>query len=194
MGTEVRGRWMWRWRRNPLRRRSDVIEAWAVLVAGLVMAVGGPVAGVAAGTAVDEALRQERVDRHRVPGVLKEDAPTTTPAADGATTARVSAIVRWTGPDGAVHTGTARVQEGKKAGDATVVWTDGRGRPVQQPPTAEQIATRSVLAGASAAAGVGAVSLAGRGIVRWRLDRSRTQEWGRAWAEVGPRWSRRHNT
>jgi hypothetical protein len=185
---------MWRWRRNPLRRRSDVIEAWVVLVTGLVMAVGGPAAGVAAGNSVDEALRQGRAERHRVPAVLKEDAPTATAAADGTNSARVSAVVRWTGPDGAVHTGTARVFEGRKAGDATVVWTDGRGRLVQQPPTPEQIATRSVLAGVSAAAGVGAVSLAGRGIVRWRLDRSRAQEWGRAWAEVGPRWSRRHNT
>lgn len=181
---------MWRWRRNPLRRRSDVIEAWVVLVTGLVMAVGGPAAGVAAGTAVDASLRQERADRHRVPAVLKENAPAAQPAADGSTTGLVRAVVRWTGPDGTVHTGTARVHEGSRAGTAAEVWTDGRGRLVQRPPTTEQIATRAVLAGTSAAAGVGAVSLAGRGVVRWRLDRARAQEWGRSWAEVGPRWSR----
>ncbi|MFE5165837.1 hypothetical protein ACFRNT_46510 [Streptomyces sp. NPDC056697] len=190
MGTEVRGRRTWRWRRNPLRRRSDVIEAWVVLVTGVVMAVGGPAAGVAAGTAVDASLQQERADRHRVPAVLKEDAPVVQPAGDGSTTGQVRAIVRWTGPDGTVHTGTARVHDGSKAGTATEVWTDGRGQLVQRPPTPEQIATRAVLAGTSAAAGVGAISLAGRGVARWRLDRARTQEWGRAWAEVGPRWSR----
>jgi len=127
---------------------------------------------------------------HRVPAVLKEDAPVAQPAVDGSTTGLVRAIVRWTGPDGAVHSGTARVHEGSKAGTATEIWTDGRGSLVQRPPTPEQIATRAVLAGTSAAAGVGAVSLAGRGVARWRLDRARVQEWGRAWAEVGPRWSR----
>ncbi|MCO8303360.1 MULTISPECIES: Rv1733c family protein [Streptomyces] len=190
MGTEVRGRRMWRWRHNPLRRRSDVVEAWVVLVTGLVMAVGGPAAGVAAGTTVDASLRQERADRHRVPAVLKEDAPVPQPAADGSTTGQVRAVVRWTGPDGTVRTGVAQVHQGSRAGTATEVWTDGRGRLVQQPPTSEQMVTRAVLAGTSAAAGVGAVSLAGRGVVRWRLDRARAQEWGRAWAEVGPRWSR----
>ncbi|WP_349345301.1 Rv1733c family protein [Streptomyces rapamycinicus] len=189
MGTQVRGRRMWRWRHNPLRRRSDVIEAWVVLVTGLVMAVGGPVAGVAAGTAVDASLRQERADRHRVPAVLKEDAPVAQPAADGSATGQVRAIVRWTGPDGAVHTGTARVHDGSKAGTATEIWTDDRGRMVQRPPTPSRSPPARCSPGRPAA-GVGAVSLAGRGVARWRLDRARTREWGRAWAEVGPRWSR----
>ncbi|MEU1804651.1 hypothetical protein [Streptomyces sp. NPDC019937] len=192
MGTNVRGRRLWRWRRNPLKRRSDVVEAWVVLVTGLVMVVGGPVAGVATGDAVAAGLRQERAERHRVPARLVENAPAALPAADGTDTARVRALVRWTASDGTVHTGTARVDEGRRAGTATTVWTDDRGRLVPDPPSERQAATRATLAGASASAGVCLVSLAGRGVVRWRLDRGREREWERAWAEVGPRWTRRH--
>lgn len=47
----MRVRW-WRWRRNPLRRRSDAVEAWVVLVTSVVMAAGMPLAG---------ALSSERV-------------------------------------------------------------------------------------------------------------------------------------
>jgi hypothetical protein len=192
MGTNVRGRLLWRWQGNPLRRRSDVVEAWVVLVTGLVMVVGGPTAGVMAGSAVDGAMRQERADRHRVPAVLMENAPVPRPVADGTDSQRVRVAVRWTAPGGVVHTGTVQVQEGRRAGTATVVWTDDRGRRVAEPPSVEQGVTRAALAGASSTAGVCVVALAGRGVARWRLDRSRTREWERAWAEVGPRWSRRH--
>ncbi|MCP9207656.1 Rv1733c family protein [Streptomyces sp. NEAU-Y11] len=190
MGTNVRGRWLWRWRRSPLRRRSDVAEAWVVLVTTAVMVVGGPAAGVLAGSAVDETLRQERAERYRVPAVLLEHAPAAPPTGDGTDTDQVRTNVRWTAPDGAVQTGSALVHEGRRAGTTTPVWVDGRGRLVPAPPTEEQVATRASLAGASAAAGVAAVALAGRGVVRWRLDRGRAREWERAWAEVEPRWSR----
>lgn len=40
-GTTIR-RSLWRWRRNPLRRREDVLEAWILLIVWLVVALAGP--------------------------------------------------------------------------------------------------------------------------------------------------------
>ncbi|GAA2335744.1 Rv1733c family protein [Streptomyces cuspidosporus] len=191
MSAKVRTRLLWRWRRNPLRRRSDVVEAWVALVAGLVMAVGGTAAGVATADAVEQPLLVERAERHQVPARLLEDAPATQPSADGSRAGRVPAEVRWKAPDGSVRTGTAQVPEGHAAGTATVVWTDGHGRLVPEPLTPREAETRAALTGATAAAGVGLVTLAGRRVVRWRLDRHRAEEWERAWAEVEPRWSSR---
>ena len=77
----------WGLRRSPLRRRSDVIEAWAVLVVGVMLFLGAPAAGVVAGALAHRggvaAARAERTDRHRVPAVLTENAPPVVPAADG---------------------------------------------------------------------------------------------------------------
>lgn len=41
MRTRVHG---WRWRRNPLRRHSDVVEAWTALIVAVLLLVGAPLA------------------------------------------------------------------------------------------------------------------------------------------------------
>ena len=43
---------MWRWRRSPLRRRCDLVEAWVVLAGWVIALVCGVVAGLAAVGAV----------------------------------------------------------------------------------------------------------------------------------------------
>ena len=40
---------LWRWRRNPLRRATDLAEAWTCLLALLLILVAGPVIGSATG-------------------------------------------------------------------------------------------------------------------------------------------------
>lgn len=37
---------LWRWRRNPLRLRSDLVEAWIMLVTWVFALVGGLLAGL----------------------------------------------------------------------------------------------------------------------------------------------------
>ena len=44
----IRG--LWRWRRNPLRRTTDLAEAWLAFAALLLVLVGAPVVGVVVGT------------------------------------------------------------------------------------------------------------------------------------------------
>jgi hypothetical protein len=42
----------WRWRRNPLRRRSDVVEAWLLLAAWTIALVSGLIVGLLTADAV----------------------------------------------------------------------------------------------------------------------------------------------
>ncbi|MER7187064.1 3-deoxy-7-phosphoheptulonate synthase, partial [Streptomyces hyaluromycini] len=46
MRTRVRG---WRWRQNPLRRKSDVVEAWIALAVAVLLGVAAPLAGALTG-------------------------------------------------------------------------------------------------------------------------------------------------
>ncbi|WP_329269766.1 Rv1733c family protein [Streptomyces sp. NBC_01451] len=180
----MRVRW-WRWRRNPLRRRSDAVEAWVVLVTSVLMAAGMPLAGALGSVRVGSVLLQERQERHRTSAVLTEDAGAPGPGAY----ARTWALVRWTAPDDSVRTAEVRVVAGSRAGAGTVIWTDDQGRLVGAPPTPGQAVALSVFAGMLAASGVALFLLVGRRAVRMGLDRHRARQWERTWALTGPRWS-----
>jgi hypothetical protein len=185
MGTKVR---LWRWRRNALRRRSDATEAWVVLATGLTVAIGAPITGAATAWGVNDALAQQRQDRHSTAAVLTVNAPTTAGYLGGG---KVRARVRWTTPDGTSRAAKVAVGAGLKAGARVAIWTDGRGALTGEPPTPVQAEAQAALAGASAAGGVCALLLAGRWAARRRLDGRRAGEWEREWAEVGPQWDRR---
>ncbi|MFF0065738.1 hypothetical protein ACFYRC_30155 [Streptomyces sp. NPDC005279] len=58
----------WRWRRNPLRRRSDAVEAWIVLVTWVLALIAGAVAGGVAAYSVDQAIEGERAGTAGRPG------------------------------------------------------------------------------------------------------------------------------
>ncbi|MGW3664987.1 Rv1733c family protein [Streptomyces sp. NPDC005141] len=177
MGTRIG---LWRWRRNPLRRRSDVTEAWVVLGTFLLLATGAPAVGAAVGlNAHNTALRHGR-DWQRTTAVLVSDAP-------DSVYADTRAAVRWTAPDGSTRIGTALVRAGTGAGAAATVWQDERGAMREAPVTATEAAAQGVLFGTLAAGGTAAVVLGSRWVVRVRLDRGRDREWERAWAAMGPR-------
>src|SRR3954454_3563014 len=81
----------WRWRRNPLRRRSDVVEAWLGVLTVLVLCTT-PLIGWWAGQSVDRALqrvaRTQRAERTLVPAaVVESPAPSGASEAPGASKA-----------------------------------------------------------------------------------------------------------
>lgn len=107
---------LWRWQSNPLRRRSDLVEAWLLLATLVLALLGGLFAGMAAAGAVDAALDERRERSRAVQAVLVENARDAAPApvsqdGDGA----VWAKVRWTAPDGTARTGRAEVEPGSRA-------------------------------------------------------------------------------
>lgn len=182
---------LWRWRRNPLRRRADVIEAWTLLLTVVVMAVGGAALGVTTALLVEQPLMAQHENRHQTRAELVEDVPKRPKELGEPGIDRVRAAVRWTDPSGTARTGQTRVDEGRKAGDEVTIWTDGRGELTTAPLSPEQAATRAAVLGAMTATGFCCLSLVGYRQVQRRLDRDRVAQWERAWAEVGPRWSGR---
>ncbi|MFR9799080.1 hypothetical protein ACL02U_24785 [Streptomyces sp. MS06] len=184
--TGVRG---WRWRSNSLRRRSDRVEAWIVLLVWIAALLGAPAAGAAAATAVGDDLAARRAASRPVAAVLTQDAGSTPALATGGTSqGKVWSEVRWTAPDGAVHTGLAKAEPGSPAGTRVTVWTDAGGALVRNPPSALEAQSQSVLIGAAAAITAATAAAAAGRLARAGLDRRRLREWGAEWARVGPRW------
>ncbi|WP_317441908.1 hypothetical protein [Streptomyces collinus] len=181
--------WLWRWRRNPLRRRADVVEAWVVLAAWLLTVVAGVLAGLAAARSVEHGLARERAAWHPTVAHVVAKAPGRA-AAESADAERVWAEVRWAGADGAAHSGQARVAPGSKAGTAVTVWTDERGHLVTRPTTASEATLRATLTGGLVGLSAGAVPFVGGLVLRGRLERRRMDRWDAEWARLGPQWGR----
>ncbi|MBV9024411.1 MAG: hypothetical protein JO362_11625 [Streptomycetaceae bacterium] len=180
---------LWRWRRNPLRRRSDVVEAWLTAVALLLVLIAAPFTGFITGSALDASAARQRADIHRVTAVLQRDAPILPATAGQANSSRVQAPVRWSAYDGTVHTGTTLVTQGLRAGTPVTVWAGHAARLVPPPPSPAQGMALAVTGGIGAATGVCLLVMTACGLIRVELDRLRMDEWDREWADKGPRWS-----
>jgi hypothetical protein len=183
--------WLWRWRRNELRRRSDVIEAWIVLSAWVLAVIGGAMIASVAAQAVVTAVDAQYADRHAVRAVLTADAPTSRPMAEGVRSDLVRAPVRWTAQDGRTRTGAAQVTAGAEAGAQVRLWADRNDELAPAPLTAGEAVLQACLAGGLAALGTGGVVLLGSRAVRAQLDRIRMRQWEREWEQIGPAWRRK---
>ncbi|MCD9879922.1 Rv1733c family protein [Streptomyces guryensis] len=184
--------WLWRWRRNPLKRRADAVEAWVVLGAWLVTVLAGVLAGLTATRSVEDGLARERVEWRQVAARLTQKAPGS--ASDHPATFsgdRVWGNVRWTAPDGTAHTGQVRVGPGSSAGSAVTIWTDPQGHLVTRPATAAQAQLRSSLIGALVGMSAAAVPFIGGRVLCGRLERRRMSRWDTEWARFGPLWGRK---
>lgn len=154
--TTVRPVRLWRWRRNPLRRHSDVVEAWIVLATWVLVLVFGVVAGLLAAQASAASYAARLAQVHPVTAVLTDPAAATPAASTGYDDGRVWAPVRWTDADGSVHTDRAKVASGAPAGSSVTVWTNHADHVVAPPVTGAsadlQAALTGVLVGPSAGA------------------------------------------
>ncbi|WP_251092049.1 DUF3592 domain-containing protein [Streptomyces sp. Caat 7-52] len=190
MRIRVRG---WRWRRNPLRRRSDVVEAWTVLVVTVLLFVVAPLVGVAAGLHAHDRARtlavQQRAERHQVRAVVIGALPERRSALEEDRRHPYRAEVRWTEPGKGVRTAWARVPAGARAGEPVSVWFDSRGRSVSPPPDEAAVWQRAVTVGLCAAGGTAIVVFLGHMIERRVALRHRLAEWEREWSRTGPRWT-----
>ncbi|MGC5039976.1 Rv1733c family protein [Streptomyces sp. DT190] len=183
---------LWRWRSNPLRRRSDRAEGWILLVGRLLAVLCAVIAALPAAGAVDDTLAAQRAQAREVPAVLTERAPRTPPVTtDGSGGDTVWARVRWTAPDGSARTGRTEVPPDAAAGTRVTVWTDGAGRLVGTPPGPAESLFQAVGTGVLAGAVAGAAVWGCGRLARLRLDRLRLDRWDAEWARVGPQWTRR---
>ncbi|MFI1497388.1 hypothetical protein [Streptomyces platensis] len=180
------------WRRSPLRRRSDVAEAWLVLVTAVLIALGAPAAGLAAAHAVDGGTGQERQGRQTVSAVLTENPPPRIGVdVSGGVGTRVHATVRWTAADGSARTGVTTVSPGLRAGDRTTAWLDRHGALVRDPVTPRQATGESIAVGTVAGTSAGLLLLGAQRTGRALLNRQRYAQWEREWAAADPHWGQR---
>ncbi len=175
--------------RNPLRRRSDRIEALSLAVSLLLFTAGLVLAPVLGRMAYDDGVRAEH-SVHWVTARLEQDAPGFTVVAyEGAGgLPRVSAT--WTGADGLPVTRAVPVAWGAKAGSVTRVWLSASGQVIDPPSRAETVA-RAVAVGLVVILLTGGFAVACHALVRGLLDRRRYADWAAAWLTADRRWRRR---
>lgn len=190
---------VWRWRRNPLCRTTDLVEAWVAFATVLLIALVAPAAGWLCGTlthaALQESVRAQHEQRHRTTALVVRTVPGPAMipdpeiASERATHTRV--VANWTAYDGSRHTGTViTIQRAVGPGDRFRMWTDEQGRAVGRPMDDVTASTHAVIAGVGAAAVTTALFEGGRRLVVWRLMLRRYTLLDRAWAEAGPDWGR----
>ncbi|MFJ3670839.1 hypothetical protein ACIPSE_30705 [Streptomyces sp. NPDC090106] len=194
MRQRVRG---WRRRENPLRRRSDVVEAWTALAVVALLLVLAPLVGTLtacwAHTEAQRAAAAQRADRHSVRAEVVGPIPETLPTVQGNGPRTVRTTVAWTEPGQARRTADARVPAGSHPGDMVEVWFDDRGRNVQEPPSGVAVWQHTLTIGVCAGAGTVGVILLGRLLVRQVSLRHRLAEWEEEWARTEPEWTRRRS-
>jgi hypothetical protein len=190
---------LWRWRHNPLRRTTDLVEAWLALAALLLVLVGAPLAGAAVGASVEgtlqQAVRAQRKDRHQVAAVvvrtLSRGPLSPDPETSSARDARSRVLAVWTAPDGTQQRGAAiAALKSPHPGDRFTLWTDAHGRIVGRPLDSATATTHAVLAGFGAAVLSAGLLEAGRRFIVWHMVRRRHARWDRAWDRAGPDWGK----
>jgi hypothetical protein len=183
--------WLWRWRRNPLKRRGDRVEAWVVLGVWMLTVFVGLLAGTTVSRSVEDGLARERAEWRPLVARLAERAPGA--ASENGHVSRaetVWATARWTAADGSEHSGQLRVPAGSAVGAPVTAWTDPEGRQVNPPVTESQARVRASLTGGAAGLCVAAVPLGAGRALRGRLERRRIDQWDAEWARFGPMWGR----
>ena len=179
--------------RNPLRRRTDRIEAAIRVVTLFLLLVAVPVVAVAAGLQADHlALRQvhaQQVADHQVTAVLLQQAqPTGIP--DPYTSAQMTLVLaRWQPPSGPPRSGQVAAPAGAHLGSTVTVWIDASGAITRPPPDHRQIAGDVCVTAVVTGLVVSLLVLGSGTLARRVLDRRRLRAWDAEWRATGPRWS-----
>ncbi|GAB7035482.1 hypothetical protein AB0G35_24810 [Streptomyces sp. NPDC021749] len=177
------------WLRNPLKRGTDVAEAWMLLVTAVLLAVLPPAAGIMAAGAVNAAVRPESHGWKSVSATLTADPP----ARIGLNSSdnpggRVLATVRWTTSSGTVRTGETAVAQGLRAGDRTTAWLDRHGSLVRTPVTSGDAVVQGIAVGIVTASGTALLLLGANKAGSVLLNRRRYAQWEKDWSAADSAW------
>ncbi|HTT53699.1 MAG TPA: hypothetical protein VMH35_20075 [Streptosporangiaceae bacterium] len=177
---------------NPLRRRSDRVEAAIVAAALIVFLACAPLVSVLAWHWADAAALRVRHGQqsswHQVSAVLLADArPVVDIGYGGVTGADVRA--RWTAPDGKIRTGEVAAPASAQAGSTVRIWVNESGTATGPPLRSEQATGQAMMAAVVAPFALGAALICIVSLARQVLDRRRLAEWDADWQATGPRWN-----
>lgn len=188
---------LWRWRRNPLYRRTDRIQGWTALALLLL----APVLGLAAAFAAKDAAlahyravaEQQAQTRHLLDATLTHDAPRhPEPGSDEAKKARYPVTVRYAAPDGETRTAEADVLPGLSRGSTVGVWADARGAVTGAPMSADEIRSRAMGWAVIAFLAVAVAGAAAYGAAALGLRRRNLADWEARWTRTAPHWTTSH--
>ncbi|MFF1380230.1 hypothetical protein [Streptomyces sp. NPDC058308] len=190
---------LWRWRHNPLRRGTDLVEAWLALVTLVLIVVAVPVLGMTTASLSRDALlgsvRRQHENRHSAVGTVlrRIDSPPLDPDPEtsSARDAHSRVLARWTAPDHTDRFGVVLSDlKTPESGDHFRLWTDEHGRVVGRPLDGATATTHAVLAGLGAAAATAGLIEGARRMILWRIVQGRYARLDRAWDKAGPDWGR----
>jgi hypothetical protein len=166
--------------RNPLRRRTDRIEA-------------APIAAIVVGRQADHlALRQanaQQVADHEVTAVLLRQAQATGVPDPYTSVELTYVLARWQPPGQAPRSGQVLASAGAHAGSTVKVWIDASGAVTSPPPDHRIIAGDVCLAAIVTCLVASLVILGSNALARRALDRRRMRAWDAEWRAAGPMWS-----
>ena len=141
---------LWRWRRNPLRRRTDLAQG--LIAVGLFLAVlaATPAAMFLIGDTAyrhhKETARHQAATWPHTPAVLVHDAPRhPEPGSYEAKKTLYPATVRFTDPHGHTRTAKTDVEPALAAGSTVHVWVNDEGKITDPPLTTEQVRNRTMV-------------------------------------------------
>ncbi|MFC9915712.1 hypothetical protein [Streptomyces sp. NPDC059862] len=185
---------LWRWRRNPLRRRSDLAQTWIALGLFLTVLATTPAATFLVGDGAyrhfQQTARHEAGTRHDTLAVLVQDAPRhPEPGSDEAKETTYPVTVRFTDPHGQTRTAKTDVEPGLPAGDTLRVWISDEGKITDPPLTPEQVRSRTMGCALLAAMAVPLIGAALYGYAGRRLERRNLAAWDKSWAQTAHRWT-----
>ena len=176
---------------NPLRRTSDLVEAWcrlALVVLALASLPAAVVVSLHVLAHLEAAAARDATARHAVPATVL-DQPRAV-ALPGRALPTSVARVTWTEPGREPMAGTAVVPASAVPGSRTTVWVT-RGGGIAAPPLARSDALAlSALSGTALFLGMlGLVAVLASPLRRW-LDRGRYRSWALAWERLDAARSR----
>jgi hypothetical protein len=176
---------------NPLRRRTDVMEAWLVPAVIVTFLLLGPLLAGLAGLRVhagDTAAQRAQRAWRPAPAVLLQAVPGPMMSDNGDNSWLDWTKARWT-YDGRAHVGEIPARSGTRAGTTVRVWLDRSGN-VQPPPLTAAAARQRITVAVSFTLASLALLLIGVALLaRTLLDRRRLRDWEADWLSTGPQWS-----
>ncbi|MFD8225987.1 hypothetical protein ACFV16_17630 [Streptomyces massasporeus] len=184
----------WRLRRNPLRRRSDLVQAWIGLGLTVAVLAATPLAlflvGDAAHRHYTRTAQLQAATRHHTTAVLVEDARShPEPGSAEARQTLYPTKVRFTDPHGRPHTAYADAQPALPRGTTIRVWADMDGKLTDPPLSPDQVRSRAMGSGLIAVLGVHVTAAAAYGTVHRVIRHHNLAAWETAWTTTAPRWT-----
>ncbi|MBB5155438.1 Rv1733c family protein [Saccharopolyspora phatthalungensis] len=172
---------------NPLRRRTDYFEPFALLIVALIAAVTVVVALFIAQAELRDRLievEHEQAAKHQVVATI------VTEVGDPNAAGHRSVAVRWGQPPDE-RFAVVQLPPRAPVTGTLPVWLDQQGGPTAPPLTRADAAEAAGLAGAGVLVGSAAITSVALVGARLLVTRRRLAAWAAEWEKIGPQW-RKH--